>query len=374
MSEYQYIYFEAVDKPLNDKQLDYMHRQSTRAEITEWQFQNEYHFGDFRGNSSEMMRRGYDVHLHYANFGVRKIQLSLPSGIPISTKLLKTYSMDESVEWTKDKNGKGGVLSIDPDCDAGSYYEGYYEIDQLTSSISKIRDGLIAGDTRLFYLTWLAFSWDEDALEPQVPAGLSKLPPELIELANFNELDCDVITAASDQSPSLPERAAGKISLDTWLESQSPENLRSLLRRVLAGDAAAVRAESLVAVRDQSETAMWPTNEGSRTLGELRQQATSKAEQRRKREQASEKRKRDRHLAKIRKDPSAAIADAEKLIQTRSTVNYSEAASLLADLRDAIGGEEGARMAEQAANILVKQYPTRHHLKRAFKVKGLNYR
>ncbi|MEM6692627.1 MAG: hypothetical protein AAF664_24570 [Planctomycetota bacterium] len=374
MSEYQYIYFEAVDKPLNDKQLDYMHRQSTRAEITEWQFQNEYHFGDFRGNSSEMMRRGYDVHLHYANFGVRKIQLSLPSGIPISTKLLKTYSMDESVEWTKDKNGKGGVLSIDPDCDAGSYYEGYYEIDQLTSSISKIRDGLIAGDTRLFYLTWLAFSWDEDALEPQVPAGLSKLPPELIELANFYELDCDVITAASDQSPSLPERAGGKISLDTWLESQSPENLRSLLRRVLAGDAAAVRAESLVAVRDQSETAMWPTNEGSRTLGELRQQATSKAEQRRKREQASEKRKRDRHLAKIRKDPSAAISDAEKLIQTRSTVNYSEAASLLADLRDAIGGEEGARMAEQAANILVKQYPTRHHLKRTFKVKGLNYR
>ena len=49
MSEYQYIHFMALDKPLNDKQLEFMGRQSSRAEITQWEFTNEYHFGDFHG-------------------------------------------------------------------------------------------------------------------------------------------------------------------------------------------------------------------------------------------------------------------------------------------------------------------------------------
>ncbi len=63
MSEYQYLHFQAIDAPLNDKQLEFMQRQSTRAEISRWEFSNEYHFGDFHGKADEMLRRGYDVHL-----------------------------------------------------------------------------------------------------------------------------------------------------------------------------------------------------------------------------------------------------------------------------------------------------------------------
>jgi hypothetical protein len=58
MSEYQFIHFLAVDRSLNDEQLKYMRRQSSRAEITPREFTNEYHFGDFRGNAMEMLRRG----------------------------------------------------------------------------------------------------------------------------------------------------------------------------------------------------------------------------------------------------------------------------------------------------------------------------
>lgn len=90
MSEYQYIHFMALDKPLNEKQLDYMERQSSRAEITPWEFTNEYHFGDFHGNAVEMLRRGYDVHLHFANFGVRKLMIRLPAGPPCDRRTFKT--------------------------------------------------------------------------------------------------------------------------------------------------------------------------------------------------------------------------------------------------------------------------------------------
>lgn len=41
MSEYQYIEFIAIDAPVSDKDLEYMDRQSTRAEITNWRFTNE---------------------------------------------------------------------------------------------------------------------------------------------------------------------------------------------------------------------------------------------------------------------------------------------------------------------------------------------
>ena len=68
-SEYQYVAFRAIDAPVSEKNLSLHARQSSRAEITPWSFHNEYHYGDFRGNAKEMLRRGYDLHLHYANFG-----------------------------------------------------------------------------------------------------------------------------------------------------------------------------------------------------------------------------------------------------------------------------------------------------------------
>ena len=48
MSEYQYVGFRAIEKPVTEKNLEYMHSQSSRAEITPWSFDNEYHFGDIR--------------------------------------------------------------------------------------------------------------------------------------------------------------------------------------------------------------------------------------------------------------------------------------------------------------------------------------
>ena len=46
MSEYQYVGFRAIDGPVSEKTLEFMRRQSTRAEITPWSFDNEYHYGE----------------------------------------------------------------------------------------------------------------------------------------------------------------------------------------------------------------------------------------------------------------------------------------------------------------------------------------
>lgn len=41
MSEYQYVHFMALDRPLDDRQLEFMRRQSSRAEVTRWDFSNQ---------------------------------------------------------------------------------------------------------------------------------------------------------------------------------------------------------------------------------------------------------------------------------------------------------------------------------------------
>ena len=374
MSEFQTIHFAAIDKPLGDKQLAYMERQSSRAEVSRWRFDVEYHYSDFRGDAVEMMRRGYDVHLHYANFGIRKLMFRLPLGQPVDAKTFKRYELEYCLQWKKDPQGNGGVLSIQPESDAGSYHEDYFEFNRITAMLPKIRDGLIAGDSRLLYLGWLACNWDEEAVEPPVPAGLKKLSSELQEFVAFYELDEDLLAAAASASPNLSKQADSPPDYDGWLKKQNAATLRKLMQRVLDGDAVAVRAESLADIREKSGATTWPVAEGTRTLAELRELASGKANARRKREESAEQRQREKRHEKLRSDPDSAIGDAETLVQTRSTANYVKAAKLLAELGDALPGDEGTRLADRAAKSLAKKYPTLSYLKRAFKSEGLNYK
>ena len=108
MSEYQYVHFLALDRPLDNKQLEFMERQSSRAEITKWEFTNEYHFGDFHGNAKEMLRRGYDVHLHYANYGIRRLMFRLPAGLPWDPQTFDAYCPEYGIDWHARSVARGG--------------------------------------------------------------------------------------------------------------------------------------------------------------------------------------------------------------------------------------------------------------------------
>src|SRR5262249_401895 len=113
MSEFQYIGFRAAEKPVSNKALQYIHHQSSRPDITPWTFDNEYHYGDFRGAEINMLRRGYDIHLHYANFGIRKLLIRLPHDLR-DTPGAGPYFAEDGLEFLKDKQGPSGILSISP--------------------------------------------------------------------------------------------------------------------------------------------------------------------------------------------------------------------------------------------------------------------
>ena len=70
------------------------------------------------------------------------------------------------------------------------------------------------------------------------------------------------------------------------------------------------------------------------------------------------------------KDPQRWLREAEKLADARGTDNYKAAADVLADLREAIGGDEGRTITDKHAAHLAKKYPTLNHLKAQLRKRG----
>jgi hypothetical protein len=192
MSEYQFVHFIAIDRPLDDEQLKFMRRQSTRANITRREFRNEYHYGDFRGDALEMMRRGFDLHLHFANYGVRKLMLRLPHGFPGGAEVLKPYLIKYNLEWQRDNHGSGGVLTIHPESDGENWDDYVSNLEDVLTGLIPVRKMLINGDLRPLYLAWLACHSFESQ-EPPVPAGMKALPAALKVMADFYEIDQDCV-------------------------------------------------------------------------------------------------------------------------------------------------------------------------------------
>ena len=79
MSEYQYYEFQAVDRPLTEKEMRTLRSYSTRGRITPTSFVNDYEWGDFKGDTDEWMRDYFDAFLYFANWGTRLFKLRLPT-------------------------------------------------------------------------------------------------------------------------------------------------------------------------------------------------------------------------------------------------------------------------------------------------------
>jgi hypothetical protein len=78
MSEYQYYEFRAIDHPLDSRRMEELRAISTRAEITPVSLTNTYHWGDFRGDPSALMKLYFDAFVHVANWGTHRLMLRIP--------------------------------------------------------------------------------------------------------------------------------------------------------------------------------------------------------------------------------------------------------------------------------------------------------
>lgn len=365
MSEYQWVEFRAVDGPLNDEALAFMNQQSTRAGVSRWRFTNEYHFGTFRGDVLEMLRRGYDVHVHYTNFGLRRLCIRIPDGFAFADAL-KSYLLEYEITWDPDEQGTGGVLSLQPEGDAGTW-DWMEDVESLTSDLVPIREMVITGDFRPLYIAHIAFSYDDDALEPPVPAGLVVEHSALDRLCSFYEVDSDLLAVAAEASAAFGQTESENELISAWVKKLSRDDLVANLHSCLT-EPNRFPSQLLRSIRAGAGNPA-STSLGQRTIGELRRRVSEIDNQRARERLAAAAKEAERRkaeadkalqnkLSAIAENPQHTINRIDRAIEAGNRPAYQRAAAELAMLAKACGKQ----VADAKAATILAKYPSRSAL------------
>ena len=245
-----------------------------------------------------LLRHGYDVHLHYANFGVRTIAFRLPAGLPFVKPVWSNYIGVGELTWIKDRKGAGGILSLSPFHEAGELEEIWSPRDYMDDAI-EIRNRLVAGDLCALYLLWLSAAFDEqsvspDVVEPPVPGGLADCIEACGTVLEFFGLDPLVLVAASEGAPTASEMQTHEHQFADWVEGLGDAESKKLLRKFLTEDATAIKAETFAAIGQAGSSSDWPTASLGRSFQELldkteRLRAEFDAKEQKKREAAAKR-------------------------------------------------------------------------------------
>jgi hypothetical protein len=358
VSEYQYYEFQAIDRPLTEKEMAELRSRSSRATITATRFVNEYHYGNFKGNPSEWMTRYFDAFLYLTNWGTRELMLRLPRRL-LDPDTVACYCSGDSVSLRV--AGEAVILEICSEWDGDD--EEVYEGDGWLSSLIPLRADLVAGDHRALYLAWLFCAQNgdlgADATEPPVPPGLRHLSAPLTALADFLRIDDDLIAVAAERS--LEPEVASAEALEPWVRALPEEEKTQWLLRLAGGRETHLRAELLRKFHQAVPGLPRLADEPPRTVGELLGAAEAiTAERRRlaKERQAAEAARREREAAEARmlylsdlaQREAQAWQQVDTLIATKQPGGYDQAVQLLRDLRE-LGVRDG-RQAEVDSQLL----------------------
>jgi hypothetical protein len=342
MSEYQYYEFQAVDRPLSGADLEALRALSSRARITRTSFTNHYEWGDFKGDPVELMRRWFDLHLYLANWGTRELMIRVPASL-LDPARLEPFL--HAVDWVEVRRFGEHVLLVflqddeapDEDWDDGTGWLG---------ALAPLREDILSGDLRVFYLVWLSAleSGDlpDDAPEP-LP-GIGPLSGALDAFAEFFGIDADLVAVAAERAPG--DRTPSGEAARTQLADLSDAEKTALLLRLVEGDPHVARE-----LRGRLRAGVAEASPPRRTAGELRRRAEAIAAERarreaerreaeRRRRAAELERARRRRLDALRQRGDAVWRDVEAEIDRRNASAYDRAAQLLTDLKT-IAAENG---------------------------------
>lgn len=347
MSEYQYYEFLAIDRPLTSEEMADLRALSTRAHITPVSFTNEYHWGDFKGNPDKLMERFFDAHVYVANWMMAIFKVRLPiealaketvngmgDGDVLGFKATQshwviTWRLEESEDYDRfgEDDGRGWMARLAP-----------------------IRDELLRGDLRSLYIGWLAWlaamgreMMDDDEMEPISVNGLGQLSPAQQALAEFLEVDEDLLAGAGMGSPALQDEGVSQQAMDAWIDGLPGDEVKAVLKQLLAGQGQ--QAERTL----KSRFAAWRRSlrgdgEGSprRSIGELLANAEAaekirvEKQKREERQREVERRKeREAYLKNLSKDFSEAWKSVQRNVERGSGSSYDEACRALVDLSEA---------------------------------------
>lgn len=345
MSEYQYYEFQAIDRPLTEKEMQELRSYSTRARITPTSFVNDYSWGRFKGDEDAWMEKYFDAFLYLANWGTHVFKLRLPSRL-LDLKTACLYCSGEGA-FAYEKNGKVILTFVSEDEGEGEWVEA----EGWLSSLISVRSEIARGDLRCLYLGWLLCvqnrELDEEDVEPPVPPGLGQLSASLESMVDFLRIDPNLIYVAARASEPLEDARPNQEEILEWIGTLPAGEKDNVLAKLIANEDLALTKELFRRFIKQRGSGIQQIAEKyeRRTVGELLREAEEPAEEHRRladKKAAEEKAQREREAAEQRekyldemgrREPNL-WNQVENLISTKEPKSYDQAVRLLIDLRD----------------------------------------
>jgi hypothetical protein len=344
MSEYQYYEFLAIDRPLTAEEMAALRALSTRAHITPVSFTNQYNWGDFKGNPGKLMERYFDAHVYVANWMTAIFMVRLPiEALPKETakamevpymlgfKATKTHWV---ITWSLEESENYDRFSME---DGGGWM----------ARLAPVRDELLRGDLRSLYIGWLATvtveMMDDDEMEPLAGNGMGNLTAAQKALAEFLEVDPDLLAGAGMGSPGAQKDDISQNEMENWIEALRRDEVTAVLKQLLKGKGQ--QAERSL----KNRFAAWrrglqsdKTKAPRRRVGELLQNAEAakkirleKKKRDRKRREIERRKEHEAYLKNLSKDFPKAWKSVQKTIERGSGLAYDEACRALVDISEA---------------------------------------
>ncbi len=369
MSEYQYYEFQAIDRPLTQKEQEEIRKLSSRVQLTSRQAIFLYNFGDFRGKPENVLTQYFDMMFYIANWGTWQLMFRFPKAI-VHPDWFKPYELSDTV--TVSTTAKYVILDIEINEEEG--VSGWIEGEEWMPRLLPLREELMGGDLRLLYLVWLRTApylanyddLEDDPVEPPIPPNLDKLSKPLQAFVDLVELDPDLVAAAAQASDR--HKPSKEPSLENWLSELSPDEtqefLLKLVRREPNVDLQLIQRLKELAGVTQSVPR---SNSGHRRFSELEEMAETIGKKRDQQEKNAARKKRIKELEALAPKEAQAWKQVGELIELKQAKPYDEATALLKDLRDLAEHQDRLPEFVERFEQLKSKYQSRPALMTRFK-------
>lgn len=381
MSEHQYYEFLAVDRALGRGEMAELRSRSSRATITATSFVNEYSWGDLKADPADWMRRFFDAFVYTANWRSCRLALRLPIDAFDETELTRfatqcALTIEDSgthwiIDWSLDESQDDDRFGME----TGQGWMG---------RLIPLRDELLRGDLRPLYLGWLAGvstgEVHDNVVEPDVPAGMSQLTAAQQALADFLEIDADLLSAAAAASQQIQDYVPDDDSVEVWLAELRKNEIETVFNLLLQG--ASQQAERLV----KSKYLGWLKASGSRvslpsiarTVSELWALAKGSEElrlkhddQERVREEAERGKQREAYLMTLAADFDQHWRTIDQHAERGTASGYDDANRAIIDLANAYALASDRNKFDRALQCFVERHAKRAALVRRLVDAGL---
>ncbi len=344
MSEYQYYEFLAIDRPLTTEEMSALRALSTRANITPVSFTNEYNWGDFKGNPDKLMQRYFDAHVYVANWMTAIFMVRLPIEA-LSKETAKAIAVAHMLDFKATQTHWVITWSLEESENDDRF--GMEDGRGWMARLAPVRDELLRGDIRSLYIGWLAAvtgeMMDNHEIEPLSVSGLGSLTSAQQALAEFLEVDPDLLAGAGMGSPAAQVEKISQKEMDEWIDGLPRDEVKAVLKQLLEGKGQ--QAERTL----KNRFAAWrrglqsdKAEASRRTVGELRKNAEAAEKIRlerkkrdRKRREIKRRKEREVYLKNLSKDFPKMWKSAQQTVERGSGLAYDEACRALVDISEA---------------------------------------